>query len=64
MASDMSDVEHRAVELARVTAMFFRKCLDEQMTPFTAADLAKTYLQTLMLQDGAKPPPPPWERPE
>jgi hypothetical protein len=61
--NDMTDVERRATELARLSAMFFRKCIDEQMTPFVAQDLAKTYLQTLMLHDATKPPREPWEKP-
>jgi hypothetical protein len=64
MADDRSVVEVRAAELAHLTAMFFRKLLDEQVPPFVAQSLASTYLNTLMFQDNGKPGREPWEKSE
>lgn len=58
--SDMNDAEARASELAKLSAMFFRKCLAEEMPLFVAQDMARTYLQTVMLADHPKPKDPPW----
>jgi hypothetical protein len=60
--SDMPTTERRAAELAALAAVFYRKCISENMTPFISADLTKTYLQTVMLHDINKQPPEPWEK--